>query len=314
MSSRRARSNQFLPLCILVIGLAACKTDLGPPETTALKAPNVRPVVVSAPSQLTIYSRDNGRSYTLDVSARKVRFSTGQVLDLTDSQTNDMYAAFKNIIATDPVADSLGTLLYGDLGCHPKCITPYSLPKGGTQTLSGSSAERNGIQTSLMSSSQATGTLTMNFSETGTTSSLIIPDAALGDPCKDIVTSAALAKLNYTSRRTRILDEAVAVGLVEGGNAVAEFVFPPFTLAAAELGTLMLENQTTSVQVNIMAFYWNSYSCGTRQIISAPIYHSAPSGLGNGIWVCHNMSAWISFDSGKNWTSVQVNICEEQTD
>ena len=297
MSSLSARTNLFLPLSILVIGLASCKTDLGPPETNALKAPNVRPVVMSGATRLTIYSRDNGRSYTLDVSAQTVRFSTGEVMDLTVNQTSMMYTAFKNIIATDPVADTLGSLIYGDVGCHPKCITQYSLPKKGAQPL-------------LMSSLQATGTLTLNFSESGTASSLIAQDALLSDPCTDMVTAAAVAKLNYTSRRTRVLDETLLAGIAEVGSVVGAVIFPEATAAGAALDTKLLEVITSSGAVNIMAFFWNSNSCGSRQLVTAPIYHIPTPGTFGTQWLCAPVpNSRISINGGP-WISVTVNICE----
>jgi len=310
VSSLSARTNQFLPLGILLIGLAACKTDLGPPETTALKVPNVRPVAMSVATRLTIYSRDNGKSYTLDVSARTVRFSTGEVMDLTVNQTSKMYAAFENIIATDPVADSLGKLAYGDLGCHPQCITPYSLPKKGTQTLSGSLTGGNGIQIPFMSSSQVTGTLTLDFSESGTTSSLIEQDAFLSDACTDIVTAAAVAKLNYASRRTRVLDESLLAGVSEGGSVVLGFIFPEGTAAGAVLDTKLLEVIASSTQVDIMAFFWNSHGCSSRQLVTAPIYHIPPGGYTGGGWTCAPVPNSKISIAGGPWISVTVNICE----
>ncbi len=310
MSSLRARSNQFLLLCILVIGLAACKADLGPPETTALKAPNIRPVVISAPSRLTIYSRDNGRSYTLDVLARTVQFSTGERMDLTVNQTSKMYAVFENIIATDPVADSLGKLLYSDIGCHPKCITPYSLPKKGAQTLSGSLDGGNGIQTPFMSSSQVTGTLTLNFSESGTMSSLVAQDALQGDPCTDIVTAAAVAKLNYTSKRTRVLDESLLAGALEVGSIYLGYVFPEGTAAGAALDSKLMGVLVSSSQVNIMSFFWNSHSCSSRQLVTAPIYHIPAPGTIGSQWVCAPVpNSQISINGG-GWVSVEVDVCE----
>jgi hypothetical protein len=290
-----------------VIGLAACTTDLGPPETNALKVPNVRQAAVPGPTRLTIYSRTNGKNYTLDVSARTVRFSTGEVMDLTVNQTSKMYAAFKNIIATDPVADSLGRLVYGDLGCHPQCPTPYSLPKKGAQTLS---VGGNRIQTPFMSSSQVTGTLSLNFSESGTTSSLVTQDALQGDPCTDIVTAAAVAKLNYTSRRTSVLDESLLAGIAEVGSVVGGVIFPEGTAAGALLDTKLLEIITSSGQVNIMAFFWNSHSCSSRQLVTAPIYHIPPGGYTGGTWTClPQPNSWISIRGGP-WISVTVLICE----
>lgn len=310
MSSLSARTNRFLPLCILVIGLAACKTDLGPPDTTALKAPIVGPVAMSGPGLLTIYSRDNGRSYTLDVTARKVRFSTGEWMDLTADQTNRMYAAFKGVIATDPLADSLAKLVYGDVVCHPKCITPYSLPKGGTQPLSGSLTAVNGSQTPFMSSLQTTGTLTLKFTDSGTPSSVIVDNAFLSDPCTDIVTGAAVAKLNYTSKRTRVLDESLLAGVLEVGSNLMGRIFPEGTAAGAALDSNLLGAVTSTGAVHIMTVYWNTYSCSSRQLATSPIYHIPTPGTIGNQWACAPVpNSQISINGGA-WTSVIVNICE----
>jgi hypothetical protein len=266
---------------------------------------------------LTISSWDNGTTYTIDYTTKEVRFSTGQILDLTADQTDLIYSQFLNVIATDPVQEDLGSLTYDDTAtvCHPQCPVQYSLPKSkhGTAKMRGfASASQAGYQR-FPSSSVQSGDLALDFSDNSITSELITPDAPLGDPCKDIVTSAALAHLNYGAHRTGFLEELYGIGVAEAANAAREW-FPPGTVAAVELSTYLAEAAATSTQVNIMAFFWNSYNCGNRQIVSSTIYHKAPGGLGTGMFNnCFYEPAYISFDYGQTWTSVQVHICEEST-
>jgi hypothetical protein len=310
MSSLGARTNQFLRFGIVVFGIAGCKTDLGPPEASAVKLSGQAPAAMSSPTQLTIYSRENGRSYTLDITARRLRYSTGDVLDLTADQTNGMIATFNSVITTDAVADSLGSLRYGDVtGCHPQCPTAYSVPKKGTQTLNGSSIQGTSSQTSLTSSTSTTGDLTLGFSQINITSSLFDPDVMLSDPCTDIVTAAAVAKLNYTSRRTRAFDEILSAAITEAGNLALK-VLPEGTAAGALLNSNLLGIQTTSWQVKIMAFFWNSHSCSSRKLSTAPIYHIPAPGTIGTHWACAPVpNSYFSIDGGP-WMSVELNICE----
>lgn len=99
-------------------------------------------------------------------------------------------------------------------------------------------------------------------------------------------------------------------GVAEVGNAFGTYIYPEGTAAGAMLDTKLLEIMTTSTQVNIMAFFWNSYGCSSRQLVTAPIYHIPSGGYTGGGWTCAPVpNSKISINGGP-WISVTVMICE----
>jgi hypothetical protein len=58
---------------------------------------------------------------------------------------------------------------------------------------------------------------------------------------------------------------------------------------------------------------WNSYYCGSQQVTAGPVFRSfgGNGGGGTGGYIsCHTESWLISFDGGKTFSRVSVDVCE----
>ena len=335
----------FLRLGAIALAIAACSSDLGGPKE-GLSVP-VKPALDEPiANQVTIVDSDDGVQYTLDVPNSQIEMSDGRVLVFeTPEQLNDAITAFYGTISTDQTApsltDAVNTCPHPDSGgCYEPQNRVVPVPNGGLEgpdyriqlphrpnriisvpigvgrppaliRFPDLAAKPDPNDTRLrrrhpakpvraqLHSLRVYSSATWNFA-----SSMDM------DPCNDIATDAAQRKMEYGTQRTSWIKDLWAVAVVEAGNALKKTV-PYGSAAATKMAESIVENQTLRLNVNILAWLWNSYNCANRNdVVAGPLYlHGTPtSGDGSGI-SCDFSHGEISFDGGTTWYGVWIKTC-----
>jgi len=106
------------------------------------------------------------------------------------------------------------------------------------------------------------------------------------------------------------------MAIVETGNALKKLM-PYGSSVAVKFEEKIAEHQYIVVNVNVLAFVWNSYNCSNRQVTAGPIFMQDSSGggggggggSGGGGFFCESEVWQISFDNGNTYHDVTVNVC-----
>jgi hypothetical protein len=299
MSRFRRHIAQVVPPLLLSMALAACATDLGGPDSrTVPKAPAFYNTAV--PTQLSIVDADDGTQYTLDILAREIRMSDGRVLVLDSLQTLQATAAFSQTIATDPVSAEVAHFTYTPI-CSKidPCPQPdFAVTQPPPPMWREGHAERPIRRHARVSRQERQGDLGLGaFAFASFTST---------DPCSDVANVAVTSVTNYANSRTRFIKDPWPLATSIGNSALRKMI-PPFSSAAQKFADMVTLHYNTSTQVNVLAFYWNTYSCSSKHVTAGPIYQS--SGGGSSTYTCEDQRWEISFDGGKTWSPIWVRVC-----
>lgn len=130
------------------------------------------------------------------------------------------------------------------------------------------------------------------------------------DPCQDVVNGAVSAATSYQGQRTSFIKQAWPVAVVEAGNQ-AKRLMPRGYAVYAKFAELVANHEAARIQVNILAFYWNTYSCGTRTLTAGPVFFGGGGGAGGGFW-CEYQTWKISFDNWASSSFISVHVCYVQ--
>ncbi len=336
---------------VVVLATVACSTDLGGPERPRLQ-PNIKPALSVVASELSVWDED-GTQYTLNVPAREIRMSDGRKLLLDEDQTNLAIEAFYGTIATDPVATDISTLTYdtgcstpdSKVGCEaqirildpwePVQAEPRSGPPSrarvGTspQRPSGTAvpklmwrrpedSRRNKLPRRIQPHSRTRPSQPTAMNSTGSfafaSNSFFAGNyfAMSADPCTDVASLAVSYANQYFSKRTNYIKEIWPFAVAEAADWATRTI-PRGTLIALKFADLVATHEASRIQVNILAFYWNSYNCSNRTVTVGPIYLGGGSGGGGGGggggMFCEYQTWKISFDNGQTWHGVSVHVC-----
>jgi hypothetical protein len=301
--------------------------------------PNTKPAFTAVASQLSVYDED-GTLYTLSVPDREIRMSDGRVLVLEDDQMNLAIEAFYGTIATDPVATDISTLAYegcstpdSKVGCEAqsRLLTPPDAPgaepRGGLPAgsshrppLSGQSqspsrkllwwrpddSRRSDSPRRIMPYSRTRPTRPTAMGSLGSVAFANFSYATSTDPCHDIATDAVSRASAYFNKRTSFVRDIWPLAIVEGANWARRRV-PRGYAVFAKFAEQIANHEASRIEVNILAFYWNSYGCSSRQVTVGPIFMGGGSGAGS---VTCEWQTWrISFDNWAHSSWISVRVC-----
>ena len=305
--------------------------------------PNTKPAFTEVASELSVYDED-GTLYTLSVSDREIRMSDGRVLVLEDDQINLAIEAFYGTIATDPVAADVSSLKYGTEGCstpdskvgceaQSRLLTPPNAlgekPRSGLPTNSGArpslpgqsksasrkllwsrpdDSRRSEIPRRVMPRSRTRPTRPTAMGSLGSVAFANFSYAMFADPCTDIATDAVSKASAYFSKRTSFIKDVWPFAIVEGINGARRRI-PRGYAVFARFAELIANHEASRIEVNILAFYWNSYSCSSRQVTVGPIFMGGGGGGGGGGVTCEWQTWKISFDNWRTSSSIWVQVC-----
>lgn len=297
MSASRSRIIQVASAVMVVVAISACSSDLGGPDRPQPGGPAMiqYPPQNGPPPQLFAVDAD-GTSYTLDIPTREIRMSNGGVLVLDSVQVREAAEAFSRINATDTVASAVSQFTYN--GCGPYACAPIN---GSAEPPSVSWLEHvRGRHTASLSSHMRATTPVFSFA-----SALL---STSGDHCSDVANVAVSAVNAYASARTSFITEIWPVAIISAGSLYLRRLAPAGTSIGAKLEQLLVEHYNTSTQVNILAFYWNSYGCASKNVVAGPVYLNSGSGTGT-YYSCEYQTWQISFDNWKTSSFIQVKVC-----
>lgn len=312
MSTFGSRIAQVLPFWIALTGIAACATDVGGPDSEKLKSPEpIEPPATAsmtqAVSELTVFDAEDGTQYTLNIAAQEIRMSDGRVLRLDAEQTYKAIGTFSSVIATDPVADDLATIADS---CEIKCNEPFSVDPSTEDSDSSLDIiwrvvpKNRGPGRPKKTMGNAYSTPVFSFASA-------VVSVQQSSTCNNIASGAYQKRQEYADNRTSWIKRIWNVAVGETVGAMTK-VIPTGSAAAVELNTMLYEASIVHTQVNIMAVYWNTYSCSTKTVVVNPVYQGGtPSGSGGSIanYTCVYESWQISFNNGATWDTIWVRVC-----
>jgi hypothetical protein len=291
----------------MVAMLAACTDTPVVPET--------RDAVLPPPSNYASYVSGNvvtivddlyGESYTLNTETREItRGSDGSILELDAQQTAAAASAFYGDAIADAVLNDFSNV------CSPE--NPCGEPMGGT--LDGTSGF---VLTKESEDSRTHRGNRFGVSPIGSPaaksfrSSSKSFDLMSGGICSDIINSVFQGRANYDSNRTDFVREGFVTGILIGTGAVARRALPAGTVQAARFMEKIATAQESRIAVSILGWMWNSYYCGSQPVTAGPVIRGFGGGNGGstGYLECHFENWLISFDAGKTFSRISVEVCE----
>lgn len=306
--------------------------------------PNTKPAFTEVASELSIYDED-GTLYTLSVPNREIRMSDGRVLVLEDDQINLAIEAFYGTIATDPVAVDVAAIAYEEgcstpdskVGCEAqsRLITPPNalgaeprsgLPPGSRtrpslpgqsksaprklQWLRPDDSRRSEIPRRVMPRSRTRPTRPTAMGSLGSVAFANFAYAMSANPCSDIAADAVSKASAYFNKRTSFVKDIWPLALMEAGNWMRRRIPRGYTVYT-KFAEQIANHEASRIEVNILAFYWNSYSCSSRQVTVGPIFIGGGGGGGGGSGglMCEWQTWKISFDNWRTSSSIWVQVC-----
>lgn len=258
-------------------------------------------------SVVTIIDDLDGESYTLSTNTREIRRgSDGAILELDAQQTAAAASAFYGDAIADAVLNGFSNV------CSPEN------PCGNA--MSGTLGDASGLVLTKESEDSRThrgnrfgvspvGNPPMKPFKSGSRSF----DLMSGGICSDIINSVFQGRLDYSAHRTDFLKEGFIYGVVVAGGAVTRKMLPWGTIGAARFIDKIAVAQDRRVAVSLLGWMWNSYYCSSQQVTAGPVIRSFGGGGGGGsggYLACHTESWAISFDGGKSYNRVSVEVCE----
>ena len=262
-------------------------------------------------SEVTLYDEDDGERYTLNTATREItRGSDGAVLVLDGEQAGLAATAFYGDVVADAVLNSFSDV------CSPE--NPCGSAMSGT--LDESVMPESGI----VLRKESEGPRTHRGSKFGTSFTRNPPanpfrassnaiDLMYGDVCSDIVNAVLQSRLEYRTHRTNFLREAFTYATFVGVGVAARGFMPVGGLAAVRFTEKVAAGQERRIAISILGWMWNSNYCGYGQTVTAgPVIRSFGGGGNANMLVCHDETWSISFDGGKKFVRITVEVCEYQ--
>jgi hypothetical protein len=320
MSALGPRMNRALLAGCVALAMGACSTDLGGPDGARVQErPQAGPALTESASELSIVDSD-GTQYTLSIPDREIRMSDGRILGLTAEQTTEAAEAFYATMATDPVAQDVQTLSYTPY--DPNCPDPTKVCGEERNVIPlGTSTAPPRILIRRPSSSRMDEPINRRhpqsksraraYKDRASNSIRVFSFAQYGgtanDACTNVVNNAVTTTSAYFNKRTSIIKEVWPSAVAEVGNALKKTI-PYGTAIATQFAAIVAEHRALVVNVNVLAFVWNSYNCSNRTVTAGPIFQAGGGGGGGG-YTCESQHWSISFDNGSTWHGIWVTVC-----
>ena len=93
-------------------------------------------------------------------------------------------------------------------------------------------------------------------------------------------------------------------------NGVWGKVFMPGSFVASEFAQLAVEPIQRRIEVGWLAGLWNSYDCSEKKVTATDPITIGAGGRTDGMQKVCGLEWWkISFDGGRTWYDVQVEVC-----
>jgi len=319
---------------VLIAGAIALHACAESPVAPASKAPPPRPLksvsyIDPYTSAITVVDDDDGTQYTLNPATNEIQVSDGSFIELDPALTATFAAAFEGTVETDQIIPSMSNL---SLDC-----TPYELPgKDGRgcqeeQVVTSPGAQLGTARSGVKPKRNATTAATILWRRASSVSAVgsafdgrpamhtsVDQVFALdfGDPCVDVLNSVAPNISVFSQQRTSFLQtirDIVGGELVSrGGEWAFERTLTSGSGAAAAVLTKLADAASARVSVSILAYVWNTNSCGTHVPVAQVTLGGTGGGGsgGSGGLVCH-LEGWeISFDGGNTWSPITVKVCQ----
>lgn len=249
---------------------------------------------------------EDGVEYTLDIDQQEIRFSDGRVLILDPEQTSMAAATFHGTLVADAEASDLQNLP------DPNCTNPDPAFCGiEAQSASGQSDPSSTVLWRVASVGSETPNWRSAKRQQGRRRSN--PDnasiASSADPCTDVANAALPKTLEYKTQRNSFMKDVWAVAIAEGVNLAKRFM-PRGSAAAADFVNEVADHLHARTSMSVLAFTWNSYSCGSRNVTAGPIFVGGGGGGGAGNFTCHYETWEISFTGWDGpWYPITVTVC-----
>lgn len=316
-----ARQGRLVTLLLVAVAVGGCSgiTDapVAPRAPAAVPARAARTLVSGyAPDgiHMTMVDESDGVSYTLDMAERTItRNSDGQVLELSQSQTDSAATLFAGSVVSDPSIpglESVAALGTPSGDCDGITVFCDAALPAGVMLLEPLPAPPKGHK--------GRGPLIRRSprSATTTTASDGMTAQFFGDPCTNIINAALPKVIEYRGYRASFLKQGFLYSLVRVKNEIVRYVLPFGTKEAVGFSGAMSNYLTAQVAIGWLAGNWKTYNCANVDVVAGPYYHSGgtytmtPSG---GVWVCANETWHISWDGGETWEPISVRVCQFQT-
>jgi hypothetical protein len=258
-------------------------------------------------SSITIFEEGFGDAYTLNLETHEItRSSDGAILELDPEQTAAAATAFYGNTVADAILNDFGTVCSPEHPCADAMGTPVDGTEPGFILTKESESDRNHRGTFFGPS--LVGTLPQKPFRSSRQSF----DLMTGGICDDIVNAVFQNKLEYASNRTSFIRDGFVQGVLVGAGAVTRKALPPGTFAAARFMQQIAEAAERRVAISVLGWMWNSYYCSSQPVTAGPVIRSFGGGYTSdtGYLSCHSESWLISFDGGKTYSRINVEVCD----
>lgn len=261
-------------------------------------------------SLVTMVDDYDGESYTLDMTRGEItRRSDGSVLELDEEQTAAAATVFYGDVVVNSLFDSFSDV------CSPErpCGAAMSGSAGEPTLASGLLLQRESAETRTRPGNRFGATLLGSLPAKPFKSSKKSFSIMSGGICDDIINSVFRGRLDYAARRTDFVKDGFLFGVLVAAGAATRRALPVGGVGAIRLLGNAAAAQEKRIAVSILGWMWNSYSCGNGQTVTAgPVIRSFGGGAGggSGSLVCHTESWSISFDGGRSYSRISVEVCE----
>ena len=279
-------------------------------------------------SEITIVDDDDGTQYTFIPATNEIRVSDGSYIELDASQAAMFAAEFQGTLEMDQIIPSMNSLTL-DCTIDYNAAKPGRCPEDQRPTLIGGA--QGSAQASAPQSGSAVTRTTVLWRRTTSVPadraqlrastamrSTLGPVLSLsyGDPCVDVLNAGASQAAVFTRNRTTAMatarDAVVGELALRGSELVLEKTLPSGSAAAAAVITEIADRAAARIAVSILAYVWNTNSCGTHVPVAQITLGGAAGGGGGGGGglTCHNEGWEISFDGGETWSPITVRVCQ----
>ena len=298
---------QVSAAAVAMLAAACTDTPVVPEKHDAVLPPPSNYASYVSGSVVTIIDDLDGESYTLNTDTREItRGSDGAILELDAEQTAAAASAFYGDAIADAVLNDFSTV------CSPE--NPCGDAMGGTLdgasglTLTKESEDTRTHRGNRFGALPIGNPPLKSFKSSGKTFDLMS-----GAICSDIINAVFQGRLDYSAQRTDFVKDGFVYGVLVAGSAISRRVLPWGTIGAARFIQKIAISQDRRIAVSILGWMWNSYYCGSQQVTAGPVFRSfgGNGGGGTGGYIsCHTESWLISFDAGKTFSRVSVDVCE----
>ena len=271
---------------------------------------------IVSPTLFEVVGEDNGVLYTLDMTARRMTTSRGDVLLLDGPQTNAFAGAFRGIVEADKISQGLSAARAAICAKTPCLAEPYSRTSPALYT-QGNRAPI--IGTSSLSSSGDTLLVRTPWyvqqPTSGPNFSTAISYGSGANMCTDVVNAVVPKNLTYREKRTKGLEDVFAIAVSVVGQAGTK-ALPAGSGPAIQSALILADHAYARISISVLGAYWNAWHCDEQTVRVGPYMRTGTEDSHGGFpytsqeLVCHFETWYISFDNWQTSKAVLAQVCE----